>query len=89
MLVGTYVYIGGVQMNNKDTKILTLIFGILGAISFLGIFIIVLALENNCIDDLTALKIGALCAFTLFLSYKILEFTEDLIYARKNKIYRK
>ena len=89
MLVGTYVYIGGVQMNNKDTKILTLIFGILGAISFLGIFIIVLALENNCIDDLTALKIGILCTVILFLSYKILEFTEDLIYARKNKIYRK
>ena len=76
-------------MNNKDTKILTLIFGILGAISFLGIFIIVLALENNCIDDLTALKIGILCTVILFLSYKILEFTEDLIYARKNKIYRK
>lgn len=76
-------------MINKDTKILALIFGTLGTMSFLGIFIVVFALENNCIDDLTALKIGILCIVTLFLSYKILEFTENLAYARKNKIYRK
>lgn len=76
-------------MKNKDTKILTLIFGILGTMSFFGIIIVVLALENNCINDLTAFKISVLCSVTLFLSYKMLEFTEDLIDARKKKIHRK
>lgn len=72
-------------MNNMDTKILILVFGIIGAISFFGIFAIVLCLESNCIDDLTAFKMAIFCIAALLISWKMLEFTEDLVDARKRK----